>query len=56
LNGIDFILTDFSSILNTLLPFFDNYPLLGTKAQNLSDFRKAAEIIKNKGHLSPKGL
>lgn len=48
-NGADFVISSNSQIINILL-FFTKYPLIGDK--NLSDFVKAADIIKNKRHLT----
>lgn len=52
----DFVVSKFSDICKIIIPFFDNYPLFGVKAQNYADFKKAAEIIKVKGHLTDSGL
>jgi len=46
----------FADILNNIIPFFNNYPLQGTKSLDYADFCKAAEIIKAKGHLTEAGL
>lgn len=52
----DFVVSKFSDIDRIIIPFFDKYPLLGIKALNYADFRKVAEIIKVKGHLTDSGL
>lgn len=52
----DFVVSKFSDICQTIIPFFDNYPLFGVKAQNYADFKKAVEIIRVKGHLTDSGL
>lgn len=52
----DFVVSKFSDICNIIIPFFDKYPLFGVKAQNFEDFKRVAEIIKVKGHLTDDGL
>jgi len=51
-----FRISKFSDILNTIIPFFEKYPILGVKSLDLNDFCKVAQIIKNKNHLTEKGL
>lgn len=43
-------------ILAKIIPFFEQYPLLGTKAQDYADFKKVALLIEKKAHLTPEGL
>lgn len=52
----DFVVSNTSDICQIIIPFFDKYPLLGVKAQNYADFKKAAEIVRVKGHLTSSGL
>lgn len=52
----DFFVSNFSDIFEKILPFFGKYPLQGAKAKDLADFRRAAEIIKVKGHLTEEGF
>lgn len=52
----DFVVSKFSDICQIIIPFFDKYPLLGVKAKNFADFKKVAEIVKIKGHLTDSGL
>lgn len=52
----DYKIADFNSIYNKVVPFFNKYPLYGTKLLNLNEFIKAAEIIKHKEHLTQEGL
>jgi hypothetical protein len=52
----DYNVMSFQNISEIIIPFFDAYPLRGVKSKNLVDFRKAAEIMKVKGHLENKGL
>ena len=53
----DYKMADFNDIYNKLVPFFNKYPLYGTKLLNLNKFKQAAGgIIKHKEHLTQQGL
>lgn len=52
---INFTVTKFPEIHNKIIPFFKQHPIQGVKAKDFADFSKAAEIIKNKEHLTPEG-
>jgi hypothetical protein len=52
----EFIITKIDLIVEHVIPFFDKYPILGSKQSNFLDFKSAAYIIKNKEHLNEKGL
>lgn len=53
---LDYTVSDQSSIFNIIVPFFDKYPLRGTKHLDYLDWVKGLGIIKNKGHLTLEGL
>ena len=53
--SISFIFTKFSDIIDIIIPFFDKYPILGIKSLDFADFKKVAEIVKNKKHLTTEG-
>jgi hypothetical protein len=42
--------------LEKIIPFFDKYPLQGDKSLDYADFKRAAAIIKAKGHLTEEGF
>jgi hypothetical protein len=44
-----------SNILNIIIPFFDKYAIRGTKELDYLDFKKVAEIVKSKGHITEEG-
>ncbi len=46
----------FQDIVNVIIPYFEEYGIVGVKSLDFSDFRKAADIIKNKEHLNPEGF
>jgi hypothetical protein len=43
-------------IYNYIIPFFNQYPLHGTKRLDYLDFCRAAELINAKAHLTSDGL
>jgi hypothetical protein len=54
--AFDVIVDKFKDINNKIIPFFDKYPLLGSKLLNYQDFCKVAKLMNSKDHLTPKGL
>ena len=51
-----FAVRNFSHILDTIIPFFEQYPILGTKAKDFEEFKKGSLLIKSKAHLTKEGL
>jgi hypothetical protein len=45
-----------SFINNAVIPFFDQYPILGTKSKDFEDFKVIAKMIQQKKHLTAEGL
>ena len=43
-------------IVNKIIPFFNDYPILGIKSLDFADFKKVAELMKTKQHLTSDGL
>jgi hypothetical protein len=52
----DIEVTKFSDLSLKILPFFSKYRIEGEKSKDLFDFCSAAELIKNKAHLTKEGL
>ena len=46
----------FSDITDKIIPFFEKHLIKGKKSLDFIDFKQAAEIIKSKDHLTPKGF
>jgi hypothetical protein len=46
----------FSDIVNIIIPFFEEYGIVGVKSADFYDFNKIADIIKAKEHLSSEGF
>jgi hypothetical protein len=51
-----FYVSRFSGIVDKIITFFDKYPLQGSKRLDYTDFKRAAEIMKDKAHLTASGL
>ena len=49
-------ITNSSAINNIIIPFFEKYPILGTRALDFEDFKKISIIVKNKEHLTVEGF
>jgi hypothetical protein len=45
-----------NTVINKLLLFFDKYAIQGTKSADFSDFKRAAELMRGKAHLTEQGL
>ena len=55
-NAIDFVVGRLSDIINKIIPFFKDNPILGNKAKDFEDWCKVAEMLKEKKHLTLEGL
>ena len=55
-NEGQYLVTVFSDINNKLIPFLNEYPLLGVKKYDYLDFVEIADLIKSKAHLTNEGL
>src|SRR5579871_1296844 len=53
---VNFIVSKFDDINNKIIPFFCKYPLRSNKAKDYLDFCKACNLVKDRFHLSEKGL
>lgn len=51
-----FQVTKFSDITDKILPFFKEYPVIGSKSEDYNDWLKVVELMKNKAHLTKEGL
>ena len=45
-----------SDIFEKIVPFFNKYKVLGVKSEDFNSWCKAVELIKDKKHLTSKGL
>jgi Iap family predicted aminopeptidase len=46
----------FSDLIEKIIPFFEKYKIKGVKLLDFNDFKKVAELIENKEHLTTEGL
>ena len=53
---VDFHVTKFTDIIEKIIPFFAEYPILGVKMENYNDFKLVANLIQNNQHLTEEGL
>ena len=55
-NAFVFRVVNFSELIDKIIPFFNNNSIQGIKYFDYLDFLKAADIIRDKGHLTLEGL
>jgi hypothetical protein len=55
-NKVKLMIMKISDIVNTIIPFFEKYPIVGIKSLDFADFKKVAEMVKSKKHLTPEGF
>lgn len=55
-NSVSFQVTNFSDILNIIIPFFEKYPIGGLKELDFIDFKTVSDLILKKEHLTSAGL
>jgi hypothetical protein len=53
---IDFKITKFSSIRDTIIPFFEKYPLQSSKNKSFLYFSEVVKLVDNKAHITEQGL
>lgn len=53
---MEFRVTKLYHLTGVIIPFFNKYPIVGVKALDFADWCKAADIVKDKSHLSAEGL
>jgi hypothetical protein len=51
-----FNITSLLELNNNLIPFFNKYPIKGTKFLDYADFIKVINLMINKAHLTKEGL
>lgn len=52
----DFRVRSNKDIMDKIIPFYDKYPLQGSKALDYADFKRVVYMMKAKAHLTPEGL
>jgi len=55
-NVIDLVVQKFADINLKIIPFLNQYPLQGVKLKEFENFKKVAEIMNSKSHLTLEGV
>jgi len=53
---IDYTVVRYDDLVLKIIPFFDKYKIIGVKLQDYLDFKKVAELMRTKDHLTTSGL
>ena len=53
---VELKITKFEHLVEKVIPFFEKYPIGGQKLLDYLDFFKVIKLMKNKAHLTEKGL
>ena len=53
---IDFKISKFKDLVDKVIPFFEEYPIIGVKALDFADWCKVADLIKKQAHLTREGV
>lgn len=54
-SSVNFVVAKLSDITENVIPFFDKYPLIGSKAKDYKDFKRVAKLMISKAHLTEDG-
>ena len=55
-SAINFVVTKLSDISKIIIPFYEKYPLIGSKLKDFEDWKKICQLMKSKSHLNKEGL
>jgi hypothetical protein len=55
-SAVYFVVVKYKDIFEKIIPLFDKYPIKGIKALDYSDFKKVANMMFTKEHLTEEGL
>jgi hypothetical protein len=55
-SAVYFVVVSFKDIFEKIIPLFDKYPIKGVKALDFGDFKRIANLMSNKEHLTEQGL
>ena len=53
---IDYTVVKQEDLIFKIIPFFDKYKIVGVKFQDYLDFKKVADLMRTKDHLTTLGL
>jgi len=52
----EFVVVKFSDIIEKIIPFFDEYQMVGVKSMDYADFKRVADLMQEKAHLTSSGV
>lgn len=55
-HAVTLVINKFTTVTDKIIPFFDNYPLVGVKKNDFLDWCTVAKLMKNKAHLTQDGF
>lgn len=55
-NTVELTVSKYGDIINVIIPFFEEYPILGVKQLDYNDFKTVVYLLKEKAHLTTEGL
>jgi len=55
-SAVNFVVVKLSNLTGNIIPFFDNYPLIGSKAKDYEGFKAVAKLVTHKAHLTKEGV
>lgn len=55
-SAVYFLVQKLGDLTDIIIPFFEKYPLHGVKVKDFKDFKRVAELMKSKAHLTKEGL
>jgi len=50
--SVDYYVEKFSDLTEKIIPFFENYPIIGVKNLDFKDFCSVSSLMKEKKHLT----
>jgi hypothetical protein len=53
---VNYVVVRFQDIFERIIPLFDRHPIKGIKSLDFADFKKIANLMYNKDHLTKQGL
>ena len=53
---VNFLVNKFSDITEVIIPFFEKYPLWGSKNKDFKDWKRVAMLMSSKAHLTEEGI
>ncbi len=55
-NTVELTVSKYDDIINIIIPFFEEYSILGVKQLDYNDFKTVVYLLKEKAHLTAEGL